>query len=100
LKTRISTLIIFFIALSAFLLSAVKKEPGELTITTPLRLGVPKGWPKPLNIFAYNPLTEEGFDLMTSLPHAMRPDYLILPGFLCIIGMGALIILKYSHYRR
>jgi len=67
LKTRISTLIIFFITLSAFLLSAVKKETDELTITTPLRLVVPKGWPKPLNIFANNPLTEEGFQLRRKL---------------------------------
>ena len=32
--------------------------------TTPLQLKIPAGWPKPsFNIFANNPLTEEGFQL-------------------------------------
>lgn len=56
-------MIVFFIALSAFLLSAVKKKSDDFLLTTPLKLIVPKGWPKPYKIFANNPLTEEGFQL-------------------------------------
>jgi cytochrome c peroxidase len=56
-------LIIFFIGLSAFLMSSVERETHYFAFTTPLKLEVPKGWPKPQNIFANNPLTEEGFQL-------------------------------------
>ena len=55
-------MIVFFIGLSALLLSA-KKEPDDLLLTTPLKLIVPEGWPKPGDIFAGNPLTEGGFQL-------------------------------------
>lgn len=63
MKARISILIVFFIGASAFLLSAVKKEPGYFSGTTSLKLIVPEGWPKPRDIFADNLLTEEGFQL-------------------------------------
>ena len=56
-------MIVFFVGLSAFLLSTVKKNTDDFSLTTPLKLMVPKGWPKPNNIFANNPLTEEGFQL-------------------------------------
>lgn len=44
-------------------MSAVKEEPDNFFSTTPIKLQVPKGWPEPQNIFANNPLTEEGFQL-------------------------------------
>jgi cytochrome c peroxidase len=59
LKARIAILIISFIATSAFLINADK----DFFVTTPLKLEVPKGWPKPDNIFENNLLTEEGFQL-------------------------------------
>ncbi|HEY9340308.1 MAG TPA: cytochrome c peroxidase [Hanamia sp.] len=62
MKRRIAILIVFFIASSAFLINADKIEKGKSTHTF-LKLEVPKGWPQPNNIFANNPLTEEGFQL-------------------------------------
>ena len=59
MKARIAILIISFIATSAFLINADK----DFFVTTPLKLEVPKGWPKPDNIFENNLLTEEGFQL-------------------------------------
>ena len=57
-KILIATFL-FFIA-SALLISAAKNEYGP----TPLKLKIPKGWPKPLvDIFAKNKLTEQGFQL-------------------------------------
>jgi cytochrome c peroxidase len=40
-------------------MSAVK----PVDFTNPIELQIPEGWPKPQNIFANNPLTEEGFQL-------------------------------------
>jgi cytochrome c peroxidase len=40
-------------------MSAVK--PADFI--NPIQLEIPEGWPKPQNIFANNPLTEEGFQL-------------------------------------
>ncbi|MEO5651086.1 MAG: cytochrome-c peroxidase [Ginsengibacter sp.] len=62
MKVRIAILIAFFIATSAFFIHADKKGT-EKYMPTPLNLEVPKGWPKPYDIFANNPLTEEGFQL-------------------------------------
>ncbi|MEO6814681.1 MAG: cytochrome c peroxidase [Ginsengibacter sp.] len=59
MKARIAILIISFIATSAFLINTDK----DLFVITPLKLEVPKGWPKPDNIFESNFLTEEGFQL-------------------------------------
>jgi cytochrome c peroxidase len=50
----------------AIALEAGRKESDEYSLlhTTPLKLKIPKGWPKPASdIFANNPLTEEGFQL-------------------------------------
>lgn len=59
MKARIAILFISFIATSAFLINA----DNDFFVTTPLKLEVPKGWPKPDNIFENNLLTEEGFQL-------------------------------------
>jgi cytochrome c peroxidase len=57
IKTTISLLLLVIIA-SAFIYD---HPPQKLTY---LKLVIPKGWPKPpANIFASNPLTEEGFQL-------------------------------------
>jgi cytochrome c peroxidase len=55
-------------AASSLLLDACKKTDGNNSggkaNTTPLQLTIPTGWPQPSkNIFADNPLTEEGFAL-------------------------------------
>jgi cytochrome c peroxidase len=66
LKKKISILIIFFVVAFAIALEAGRKESDEYSLlhTTPLKLKIPKGWPKPASdIFANNPLTEEGFQL-------------------------------------
>jgi cytochrome c peroxidase len=50
----------------AIALEAGRKESDEYSLlhTTPLKLKIPKGWPKPASdIFANNPFTEEGFQL-------------------------------------
>jgi cytochrome c peroxidase len=44
-------------------MSAIEKSANELSLATPLKLFVPEGWPKPLNIFNNNPLKEETFQL-------------------------------------
>lgn len=66
-KIKISILFIFFVCLFALILDAGKKNPREFSLpfqSTPLQLDIPEGWPKPsANIFASNPLTEEGFQL-------------------------------------
>jgi cytochrome c peroxidase len=67
LKSRISILIIFLIGSFGLLLDAGKKDSHVFSSPyhlTPLQLKIPAGWPKPsVNIFANNPLTEEGFQL-------------------------------------
>lgn len=59
MKFGIVILVICFVVFLAFLLNSneARWQP------TPLKLEIPKGWPKPYNIFANNPLTEEGFQL-------------------------------------
>ena len=44
-------------------MSAIKKDADEVVFTTPFKLTVPQNWPKPLNIFNNNPLTQEAFQL-------------------------------------
>lgn len=67
MTVRISILIVIFIASSVLLLDAGKIDEKHFSIPfipTPLQLKIPAGWPKPsANIFANNPLTEEGFQL-------------------------------------
>jgi len=67
LKVSISILIIFFIGSFTLLLDAGKRNKQDFSLPyhpTPLQLKIPAGWPKPpVNIFANNPLTEEGFQL-------------------------------------
>ena len=63
MKNKISISIVPFIAVSAFLLSAVKKDVPNFSTVHPLEVITPDGWPEPGNIFADNPLTEEGFQL-------------------------------------
>lgn len=66
-KMKISILIVLFIAFSAFFLNASKKNISPTSHTysvTPLKLQIPKGWPKPSSdIFANNSLTEQSFQL-------------------------------------
>lgn len=64
-KKLVSILITSFIIAFACMLEAGKKSEENLSFqTTPLQLKIPAGWPKPAtNIFANNPLTEEGFQL-------------------------------------
>jgi cytochrome c peroxidase len=59
MKQRITILLLAFIILAAF---AVDMTPPYKP--TPLKLIIPKGWPQPQkDIYASNPLTEEGFRL-------------------------------------
>lgn len=66
-KTRVVILITFFIGVFVFFLDAGKRNTNQFSSPhnpTPLKLKIPEGWPKPFaNIFANNPLTEEGFQL-------------------------------------
>jgi cytochrome c peroxidase len=54
-----------FIITSVAILEAGRQPKGLLVVqSTPLKLKIPKGWPRPAkNIFINNPLTEEGFQL-------------------------------------
>lgn len=56
---------LLFIVVSAAMLVGYSKEDGYGPYKpTPLKLSIPKGWSKPASdIFANNPLTEEGFQL-------------------------------------
>jgi len=57
-KTTTILLLLCFIIASSFL------QDGTLYKPTYLKFAIPNGWPKPgTNIFAKNPLTEEGFQL-------------------------------------
>ncbi|MBS1510143.1 MAG: cytochrome-c peroxidase [Bacteroidetes bacterium] len=61
MKRVIILLLIFFIVAFTFI-SATHSLPGPKP--HPLKLNIPPGWPKPAkDIFAGNPLTEEGFQL-------------------------------------
>ncbi len=66
-KIKVSILIILFIGAFVLVLDAGKRNADKFLMpfhATPLQLKIPKGWPKPSsNIFANNPLTEEGFQL-------------------------------------
>jgi len=61
-RTTISVLVIIIVAIS---LSYIIKAGDTIEHTpTPLQLFIPNGWPQPLkNIYANNPLTEQGFQL-------------------------------------
>jgi cytochrome c peroxidase len=64
LKIKITISLILFIATSILLLEACKKTDVNTFKPTYLNFTVPNGWPQPAtNIFANNPLTEEGFQL-------------------------------------
>lgn len=64
LKYRIIISFIIFIAAAVFIIGAAKEDGYGPYKPTPLKFIIPKGWPKPpTNIFANNPLTEEGFQL-------------------------------------
>ena len=66
MKKIISISIIAFIISFAFILEAGKINEVDVSSfhPTPLQLKIPAGWPNPSsNIFANNPLTEEGFQL-------------------------------------
>lgn len=53
-----------FIILSVIAIAGIGLAGNILNYSgTPLTLKIPAGWPKPQNIFANNPLTEEGFEL-------------------------------------
>jgi cytochrome c peroxidase len=64
LKVKITISLLLFVALSMVLLDACKKTDIIVYKPTYLTFTVPNGWPQPtINIFANNPLTEEGFQL-------------------------------------
>lgn len=45
------------------LVEACKKQDRPESTATPLTFNIPKGWPLPADLFANNPLTQEGVDL-------------------------------------
>lgn len=50
--------------IAIMLISATQDDGNGPYAPTPLKFEIPKGWPRPaVNIFARNPLTEEGFQL-------------------------------------
>lgn len=62
MKKKIILLLLLSVVISVSFLDA-GKHPDAVTVT-PLKFVIPPGWPKPpTNIFANNPLTEEGFQL-------------------------------------
>jgi cytochrome c peroxidase len=64
LKLRVTISLLLFVAISILLLEACKKTDVNTYKPTYLTFTVPNGWPQPtINIFANNPLTEEGFQL-------------------------------------
>ena len=66
MRSRVIILFFSFVFISLLLLDACNKSDIENTQYTPtyLQLNIPAGWPQPpANIFASNPLTEEGFQL-------------------------------------
>lgn len=65
MKKIVSISLICFIISFSFILESGKISEEALSFhITPLQFTIPKGWPKPpTNIFAKNPLTEEGFQL-------------------------------------
>ena len=66
MKYRIIISILLIVTLSAVLLESCKKagSNGRNVQPTNLQFTIPAGWPQPpINIFADNPLTQEGFEL-------------------------------------
>lgn len=66
MKLRVIILFFLFVFISLLLLDACKKSDVDNTPYNPtyLKLNIPAGWQQPLaDIFATNPLTEEGFQL-------------------------------------
>jgi cytochrome c peroxidase len=58
------TIALFLFILTAFLFIAAGKKETDPYKPTYIKLEIPKGWPKPTkDIFANNPLTEQGFQL-------------------------------------
>ncbi len=74
MKKQVIILIALFFTAAVLLLDACKKKDTSTTfVTTPLQLTIPAGWPKPTtDIFANNPLTEEGFALGRKLFYDVR----------------------------
>lgn len=68
--------ILIILASSLLITAACKKKDSNAETgpsTTPIRLVIPEGWPKPpTDIFASNPLTEEGFALGKKLFYDTR----------------------------
>ncbi|GAB2828376.1 cytochrome-c peroxidase [Ferruginibacter profundus] len=63
MTTRIIIALIIFVG-TAFLFIGAAKKDNDPYKPTYLKLEIPKGWPKPAkDIFANNPLTEQGFQL-------------------------------------
>src|ERR1700710_105687 len=63
MKTRIVIALFLFVC-TAFLFIAASKKDNDPYKPTYLKFEIPKGWPKPAkDIFANNPLTEQGFQL-------------------------------------
>jgi len=63
MKIKVTIGLLLFICTAFFIIAAGKKENGPYKPTY-IKLEIPKGWPKPsTDIFANNPLTEEGFQL-------------------------------------
>jgi cytochrome c peroxidase len=63
MKIKVTIALLLFVLAAFFFIAAAKKEPDPHKPTY-LKLEIPKGWPKPAaNIFAGNPLTEQGFQL-------------------------------------
>jgi cytochrome c peroxidase len=64
LKIKVTISIFVFVLVAIILLEACKKTDVNSYKPTFLTFNVPNGWPQPAtNIFANNPLTEEGFQL-------------------------------------
>lgn len=75
MKKAIIILLFAFFTVAIFLLDACKKKDksSDTFVTTPLALTIPNGWPKPpTDIYANNPLTEEGFALGRKLFYDTR----------------------------
>ena len=64
MKFRIVLFLFSFVFITILLLNACKKTDTAAPFKpTYLQLQIPAGWPQPVDIFANNPLTEEGFQL-------------------------------------
>lgn len=64
MKIKITISLLLFFVAALFIIGATRDDGWGPYGPTPLKLEIPAGWPKPANdIFANNPLTEEGFQL-------------------------------------